>query len=794
LQSDNYLYTELKALLQKDEKIFDFIEGASLDGMWFWDLENPEHEWMSPGFWATLGYNPDTKRHLASEWRDIINQDDLEHASANFKAHCENPNHPYDQIVRYTHKSGKTVWVRCRGVAIRDAEGKPVRMLGAHTDVTALKEREIEQLEQERSQSLAFKKQAELLSKLERTANIGTWEADLQTNQVVWSEQTKRIHEVPEDFQPCIEEGISFYKEGRSRELIAQAVEQGISLGKSWDLELELVTYTGKNIWVRAHGNPIFTGEKCTGLFGVFQDITAQKEAEARIKIEREKALSSAIRLQLANDAIEMGVWEWDIKNNDLMWDEWMYRLYGVDKPSFSGALEAWENAVHPNDLSYARTLFFKAIASGEIYDTEFRIILPTGQIKHIKANGKVVFDGENNPVKVIGVNHDITDRIKALEVIEQEKLKAEAATQAKSDFLANMSHEIRTPMNAILGGLQLLKTAKLDNKQATILNNAAFSAQSLLTIINDILDYSKIESNTLSIEKVPFTLNEVLSSIKYDVDGLVSTKGIDFSIDVEDGFIDGWYGDIVRVKQILLNLVSNAVKFTEEGSVLVKVCYGTLNHTKAIRVDVIDSGIGMSEDAQARIFDRFSQADSSTTRKYGGTGLGMSITLCLIEMMKGDIKLKSTPGEGTRVSVWLPLERRAIESKEEISKSVTAPLMMGKKILIAEDNAINQVVIQTMLEPTKAALVTVDNGLQAVDAVKNEDFDLILMDIHMPEMDGMGAQKAIAALKPHVPVIALTANVMAEDVALYLQQGFSSHIPKPVDMNILYGLLQQYL
>lgn len=793
MNTEHYLYTELQALLKRDGKFFEFLENSSLAGTWFWDLENPKRKWMSPAFWQTLGYSVTSKHHPTIEWQNIIHQDDLKSAFKTLEKHCADSTHPYEQVVRYFHKNGKTIWIQCRGLVVRDDAGKPTRMIGTFFDITDIKEQEVQRNERETAQMLALKKQAELLSELEQTANIGTWEVNLIANTVIWSDQTKLIHEVPEDFQPSIEAGVNFYKAGESQQLIAEAVEQGISYGKSWKLELELVTFKGRNIWVRAHGKPLFTDGQCTGLFGVFQDITEQKEAEARIKIEREKAVSNSIRLQLANDAIEMGVWEWDLRKDELHWDEWMYRLYGVCSSDFSGAVDAWEQSVHPDDIESAKTLLSEALSKGTLYDTEFRIVLSTGQIKYIKANAKVVFNDNNTPIKMIGVNYDISERAKTLAVLEQEKLKAESAAQAKSDFLANMSHEIRTPMNAILGGLQLLKGAELEANLETIRNNAAFSAHSLLTIINDILDYSKIESNKLSIEQVPFSLIEVLESIKYDVDSLVSNKGIRFDIEIDNNFVDGWLGDVVRIKQIILNLTSNAVKFTNQGTVKIQVSCCDFKGTNAIRVSVVDSGIGMTEEAKARIFDRFSQADSSTTRKYGGTGLGMSIALSLIEMMHGDIELNTVCGEGTTVTVLLPLKQSTLDAKAQRIKSLIAPLMIGKKVLVAEDNMINQVIVKTMLEPTKAFLKIVENGVQAVNAVKEEDFDIILMDIHMPEMDGQDAQQAIATLKPYIPVVALTANVMPEDVAQYLKQGFASHLPKPLDMNMLYGLLLQY-
>ncbi|WP_419147588.1 PAS domain-containing hybrid sensor histidine kinase/response regulator [Pseudoalteromonas 'SMAR'] len=793
VHTEHYLYQELKQLLKSDDKIFDFIESSSLDGMWFWDLENPENEWMSPTFWQTLGYCPEDMKHFASEWQNIINKEDFSLALENFEKHCRDPSHPYDQIVRYTHKNGHTVWIRCRGLAIRDELGKPIRMLGAHTDITAVKEQEAKRIEQENKQKAELQKQANLLHELEKTANIGTWEVNLKTNEVTWSQQTRRIHEAPEDYQPTIESGIAFYKPGRSQQLITEAVSLGIQQGQPWDLELELVTYKGNSIWVKALGKPLFQNSECVGLFGVFQDITRHKEIEQKEKQMRERAVAESIRLQLANDVLGMGVWEWDLITGELKWDDWMYKLYCVEKCNFSGAFDAWESAVHPEDIDDAKTLLDKAIRDNTPYDTQFRVIGSRGEIKYIKANGKVIFDDSQSAIKVVGVNYDITERVNTLQVLESEKLKAESAALAKTEFLANMSHEIRTPMNAILGGLQLLQHADLNHSHKKVIDNAAYSAQSLLTIINDILDFSKIESSRLIIEKAPFSMLEVIESIKYDVDAMVSNKAIDLIVSMDKEFNEGWIGDIVRVRQIILNLVTNAVKFTNQGSVEIKLASENHNGKSVLKVAVIDTGIGISEAMQSQIFDRFTQADTSTTRKYGGTGLGMSITLSLVKLMNGHIDLNSHEGCGTTVTVLLPLEKTNLTSKRHGNKSLSAPSLEGMKILIAEDNKINQVVIRSMLEATCATLTLVENGVEALNAVKTERFDLILMDIHMPEMDGKIAQLEIAKINPEIPVVALTANVMADDVDTYLNQGFVSHLAKPVDMNLLYGLLKNY-
>ncbi|WP_294412567.1 PAS domain S-box protein [Pseudoalteromonas sp.] len=533
-----------------------------------------------------------------------------------------------------------------------------------------------------------------------------------------------------------------------------------------------------------------------TSIWSIVQDMSAQKETEAQIQLSKEKAESLALRLQLANDSAGIGVWEWDLISGELDWDKWMYRLYGTTEASVKeiGIKETWINSVHPDDIECIKSKLEAVIEGVEVYEPEFRVVHPNGDIRNLKACAEVLRDSSGNAIKVVGVNYDVTDKTLAMQILSSAKEAAESAARAKSDFLANMSHEIRTPMNAILGGLQLLKDAELPSDLKLVLNNATFSAQSLLTIINDILDYSKIESNNVVLEQEQFSLSEVLDSVKYDMDTLVISKGIEFLIEKDDSFIDYWVGDLVRVKQVLLNLVSNAVKFTNAGGVKISVSTYREGQQSALLVKVVDSGIGMNEEAVSKIFERFTQADTSTTRKYGGTGLGMSIALSLIKMMDGNIEITSSEGAGTKVEVKLPLKPVGMVKVPKTQKSLSTPNLADKKILIAEDNPINKILIESMLKSTKAQLTIVENGQLAVNAVEKGTYDLILMDIHMPVMDGSEAQRLISDLKPSLPVIALTANVMKQDVDGYLAQGFITHIAKPIDINDLYGSLKNIL
>ena len=261
----HYLQQELYDRIKSDDAIFDFLQKSALDGMWYWDLTDQAHEWMNEEFWTTLGYDPSDKPHLASAWQDIINPEDLQAAIARVGEHLADPSVPYDQVVRYTHADGHTVWIRCRGLAIRDDAGQPIRLLGAHVDITAEKEKEA------------------LLEKSQQIARIGTWEVNMLTGKLYWNDLTKAIHEVPQDFEPDLATGINFYREGDSRRIISELFERAITEGEPYDTELQLVTATGRNVWVRAIGQPEFADGICKRVYGVFQDIDERKRGEDRL-------------------------------------------------------------------------------------------------------------------------------------------------------------------------------------------------------------------------------------------------------------------------------------------------------------------------------------------------------------------------------------------------------------------------------------------------------------------------------------------------------------------------------
>ncbi|HLJ49478.1 MAG TPA: two-component regulator propeller domain-containing protein [Bryobacteraceae bacterium] len=389
---------------------------------------------------------------------------------------------------------------------------------------------------------------------------------------------------------------------------------------------------------------------------------------------------------------------------------------------------------------------------------------------------------------------------------LEEEKHRTEQASLAKSQFLANMSHEIRTPMNGVLGMLQLLAPSQTTSEQHEYLDAARSSAESLLVLLNDILDLSKIEAGKLELEAIPFSLEHCVEGAVQTVSTRAREKGLDLRWTIDPAVSPFLTGDPVRLRQVLINLLGNAVKFTEQGRVALEVdCVGTgITDAVTVHFAVADTGIGIAPEKQAAIFEAFSQADTSTTRKFGGTGLGLSICSRLVQIMGGRIWVESKPETGStfhftaafRATTGLPslTENDAIQVHVRPRSAQTVDCL---RVLVAEDNPINQKVVVRLLERRGHSVVIAENGRRAVDFAKDPSFDVILMDVQMPEMDGFEATQAIrewqqaAALR--VPIIAMTACAMAGDQEKCLDAGMDAYITKPVDAEQLYSVIERF-
>ena len=405
-------------------------------------------------------------------------------------------------------------------------------------------------------------------------------------------------------------------------------------------------------------------------------DITERKKAEEELK-------RASTRLEMATRAGGVGIWEYELETNTLIWDDQMFKLYGVKQDANINAYDIWVSGIHPDDAEMRNIEIELAVKGEKEFDTEFRVVYPDGSIHNIKALATVLRDDSGLALSMTGTSWDITEKKKVEEELIKAVAAAEAASKAKSEFVANMSHEIRTPLNGVIGFTDLLKSTPLSKVQEQYVKNANASGHTLLGIINDILDFSKIEAGMLDLDVHKTDMIELLGNSIDIIKFAASEKELEVLLDVDMKMPRFAYVDKVRLKQILSNLLSNAVKFTEKGVVELKSEYTRIDNLQGrLRFSVRDTGIGISKEQQSRLFKPFSQADSSTTRRFGGTGLGLIISEMIAKKMGSTIKIESSSGEGT--IFYFDIVTRT-EQGEKIDSTTFKSL---KRCLIIDDNA----------------------------------------------------------------------------------------------------------
>jgi len=485
-----------------------------------------------------------------------------------------------------------------------------------------------------------------------------------------------------------------------------------------------------------------------------------------------------------------------------------------IKEGTFAWALNQNRAVVLHGDKSKPSRLFHIVAIRGKIigmfvatfdYDTDSINETTLGLLSIILLNCANTIEASILNMKVREQNEALETKIEErTRQLAIEKTRAEAASIAKSNFLATMSHEIRTPMNGVLGMAQVIASTELTKEQQLYVNTILDSGNSLLVVINDILDFSKIEAGKMELEHKPFNLKKITMDIVSLFKSKANEKNIQLSYHIEENCPIDLMGDSLRIKQIIQNLVSNAIKFTEQGTIKINISGSLINNNAAsLMVNISDTGIGIDQHSQEKLFSDFTQVDSSTTRKFGGTGLGLAICKQLISLMQGEIGVNSQVDQGA--TFWFTLNLKLNENiqthEPENKPKLTNQLMpLTGAILLVEDNMVNQLVAKAILEQFGLMPDIASDGLQAVEKVKNNTYDLILMDCQMPVLDGFDATRQIRQIEldnstqPHTHIIALTANAHDKNRERCLAVGMDNYLPKPIVKDDLYKLLAQYL
>ena len=549
-----------------------------------------------------------------------------------------------------------------------------------------------------------------------------------------------------------------------------------------------------------------------------FGPLARKLGSTARSCVLEEELRRQSWRLELATSAAHIGVWQFEVATGRLTWDAEMLRLFGITADVFGGTREDFVARVHADDRERTARHFDALVASADRFEFEFAIQRPDGARRQLLATGRVQRGTDGTPLAIVGINVDITARKETEDALRRARDLAEATNQAKSQFIANMSHELRTPLNGIIGMTELALASGVDDTQREYLRVARSSADGLLTILNDILDLSKIDAGEMRVERMPFSLPVVVTDAVKSLTLRARQQHLQLVLDLPAELPTCSLGDPGRLRQILLNLCDNALKFTAHGTIVVRVRAERLGDEDLVSIDVQDSGIGIPAEKTEQIFEAFQQGDASITRRFGGTGLGLSISRRLAGLMNGQLTVISVPGEGSTFTLTLPLPRARAPLDPALSPSARdgrhaplgdAPLAEGDgdrlmttelprspRVLLVEDNVVNRAVAEGMLTTLGYHVSIATNGQEALDRLETEPFDLVFMDVQMPVLDGIAATRAIRqreGASRRTPIVAMTANAMADEKALCLSAGMDDHLAKPVRLAVLQDVLQRY-
>jgi len=516
-----------------------------------------------------------------------------------------------------------------------------------------------------------------------------------------------------------------------------------------------------------------------------------------KLTLHQDKIKNERERFQLAIDSSNDGIWDWNVAQNKTYFSPKWKEIIGFNEDELTDDVYELKVRIHNDDKEkFEQEIDALLTAKKSIFECEYRVQHKNGNWVWVLGRAKANFNKNNKVLRVVGFHSDITlqKEYQAQQAQLIQELKDVATS--KSDFLANMSHEIRTPMNAILGFIQILIKEESDKEKLKKFNIINQSGKSLLRIINDILDFSKIDSNKLLIENIPYDIKETFIHVVELFKARATDNSLRLSLNIDNHIPNKILGDQVRVEQVLSNLLSNAIKFSKKGGIItINLIYDMDN--SSIKCEVIDNGVGISENKVDDIFNAFTQEDSSTTRKFGGTGLGLSISRALCELMGGTIGVESKLNVGSTFYFTLNIIEVETDNEEaKLEDDSDANQNLSGNILIVEDNKTNQLLLSMILDDFVLDYVIANDGVEAIEKLKNETFDLILMDENMPNMNGIEATKIIRETDgiKDIPIVAVTANALDGDRERFIKAGMDDYISKPIEVSKLELILNNFL
>ena len=761
---------------------------ATNTGLWFWDLTTNDVTWTAETY-RHIGYTADAFPMSLQRFQQLLHPDDID-AAMDEVMRCVEQGKGFEIRFRMQHASGHWVWILGRGkVTEFDAQGKPTFMMGTHNDISIAQEREADLL---RSKERLQAEEAKFRGLFEGVA-VGIAMNDFETG--AFLEFNQAINEsagyTAEEFRQLS------YWDLTPREYAAQEAEQLAAMnatGRYGPYEKEFIRKDGTRFPVLLHGFKTLNLENNPVIWSIVQDISELKDAQHTLE-ESERRLS-----QVAAHSRTI-TWEVDATGLYTYVSPVCEQIWGYRAEELIGQKNCFDLLTDEARAPIIAQVTEILAAGATIENMENPILHKNGHIVWVTTYGFPLRNAAGQLIGYQGSDRDITEQKKAEQAIKEAKAAADEANRAKSEFLANMSHEIRTPMNGIIG-LSQLSADEQDHavlqEQLRKINRAG---RTLLGIINDILDFSKIEAGKLEIDPQPFFLSELLDNLNSLFVPMASDKKLAFQITSECVPERAYHGDELRLRQVLTNLVGNAIKFTHQGRVDLEVrCYTDAQGSEQLMFQVRDTGIGISPSEHRRLLhESFSQADSSITRKHGGTGLGLPISQRLVMAMGGaGIHLESEPGQGSCFSFVLPL-RPCTQQEAQVLVGRYLPgrnpaLQLQGRVLLVEDNAINQEVAQAQLQRMGLTVAVAINGVEALQQLSEQAFDLVLMDIQMPVMDGYEATRRLRHQGYTLPVIALTAAALVEDQQKALASGMNGHLAKPIDIRELQQVLASWL